>query len=74
MKSAGAAIDEEAVKITVLIADYIFETFGRFLATVPPILLKMYLQAHRLNTEFYDRHHAEGGYLRTHASHDLNCG
>ena len=56
-------------------ADYVFATFGRFPATVPAIFeLKTYLQAHRLDTEFYDRHFAPGAYLRTHAEHDRNWG
>jgi hypothetical protein len=29
----------------------------------------MYLQAHHLDLEFYDRFYKPGGYLRTHAIH-----
>jgi hypothetical protein len=36
--------------------DYIHTIFGRFPATVPPIFALMYLQAHQLDTEFYDPH------------------
>ncbi len=74
VRAGAAPIDAEAVEITALMADYVFRTFGRFPATVPPVFLKMFLQAHRLDTEFYDRHHSQGGYLRTHANHDLNWG
>ncbi|MBP7240764.1 hypothetical protein [Amaricoccus sp.] len=74
VRAGAAPIDAEAVEITALMAEYVFRTFGRFPATVPPVFLKMYLQAHRLDTEFYDRHHVEGGYLHTHASHDANWG
>ena len=41
-------------------------------ATVPPIFALMYLQAHQLDTEFYDHHFAPGAYLRTQAEHDRN--
>jgi hypothetical protein len=74
VRAGAAPIDAEAVEIAVLMADYVFATFGRFPATVPAIELKTYLQAHRLDTEFYDRHFAPGAYLRTHAEHDRNWG
>lgn len=72
VRAAGAAIDAEAVEIATIMADYVFRTFGRFPATVPPVFLKTYLQAHRLDLEFYDTHFAPGAYLRTHAEHDRN--
>ena len=37
VRSSAAPIDAEAVEITVLMADYVFPTFGRFPATVPAI-------------------------------------
>jgi hypothetical protein len=74
VRSAGAEIDAEAVEIATIMADYVFKTFGRFPATVPPVLLKTYLQAHRLDIGFYDTHHSQGAYLRTHAEHDKNWG
>ena len=74
MRSGAAVIDAEAIEITALMAEYVFSTFGRFPATVPAVFIKTYLQAHRLDTEFYDRHFAPGAYLRTHAEHDRNWG
>jgi hypothetical protein len=72
VRSAAVEIDAEAVEITAIMAEYVFKTFGRFPATAPPVFIKTYLQAHRLDTEFYDAHHAAGSYLRTHADHDRN--
>lgn len=72
MRSSGATIDAEAIEIATIMAEYVFKTFGRFPATVPPLFLNTYLQAHRLDLEFYDTHFAPGGYLRTHAEHDDN--
>lgn len=72
VRSAAAPIDTEAVEIVTLMADYVFATFGRFPATVPPVFVKTYLQAHRLDTAFYDRHFGPGAYLRSHAEHDRN--
>ena len=74
VRSAGAEIDAEAIEIATIMADYVMSTFGRFPATVPPIFLKTYLQAHRIDTEFYDTHFAPGAYLQTHADHDRNWG
>ncbi|WP_219929783.1 hypothetical protein [Teichococcus aestuarii] len=72
IRSGAAAIDAEAIEIAALMAEYVFTTFGRFPATVPPVFLKTYLQAHRLDTEFYDRYFTPEAYLRTHAEHDRN--
>lgn len=74
VRSGAAPIDAEAVDIATIMADYVFKTFGRFPATVPAVFLHTYLQAHRLDTEFYDAHFAPGAYLKTHADHDRNWG
>ncbi len=50
-------------------AQYVFETFGKFPATVPSIFTMMYLQAHHLDLDFYDRFYKPGAYLPTHAAH-----
>jgi hypothetical protein len=72
VRAAAAGIDAEAIEIVTLMADYVLGAFGRYPATVPPVFIKTYLQAHRLDTEFYDTHFAPGAYLRTHAEHDRN--
>jgi hypothetical protein len=74
VRAAAAGIDHEAIEIVALMADYVLGTFGRYPATVPPVFIKTYLQAHRLDTEFYDTHFAPGAYLRSHADHDRNWG
>jgi hypothetical protein len=50
-------------------AQYIFDTFGRFPATVPSIYTLTFLQAHHLDLDFYDHNFQAGGYLHTHADH-----
>ncbi|MFN6925171.1 MAG: hypothetical protein ACK4P8_05940 [Tabrizicola sp.] len=74
VRSAAAPIDDEAIEIATIMADYVLGTFGRFPATVPPVYAKMYLQAHRLDLAFYDRHFGPGAYLGTHVEHDRNWG
>ena len=66
------SFSEKQIDCVVAMADYIYNTFGRFPATVPAIFTLMYLQAHKLDTGFYDKHFAAGAYLRTHADNKTN--
>jgi hypothetical protein len=50
-------------------AQYVFDRFGKFPATIPSIYMLTYLQAHHLDLGFYDTHFAEGAYLETHRRH-----
>ena len=50
-------------------AQYAFDRFGKFPATVPTIFILMYVQAHHLDLEYYDTLFQPGSYLRTHAEH-----
>jgi hypothetical protein len=67
---SAAQVHDEAFRVCVAMqAQYIFETFGKFPGTVPAIFVIMYLQAHHLDLEFYDRFYKPGAYLKTHAEH-----
>ena len=72
VRGAGRPHDPAFVDCVTLMADYVHTTFGRFPATVPAIFVMMVLQAHQLDTDYYDRHFAAGAYLRTHAEHARN--
>jgi hypothetical protein len=50
-------------------AQYIHTTYGRFPATIDPMMMNIWFQAHHLDTEFYDAHFGKGAYLDTHAQH-----
>ena len=50
-------------------AQYLYDTFGKFPATVPSLMILNYVQAHHLDLEFYDRFFRPGAYLPTHAEH-----
>lgn len=69
VRRSGAPMDDEFVDCVTTMAQYVQDTFGRFPATVPAILTLMYLQAHKLDTDFYDTHFDAGAYLKTHANH-----
>ena len=72
VRRSGVPINDEFVECVTTMAQYAYDTFGRFPATVPAIFTLMYLQAHRLDTEFYDTHFKPGAYLRTHADNAAN--
>lgn len=61
--------DERFRQLLALQAQYMFDTFGKFPATVPSVYILMYLQAHHIDTEYYDRLFTPGAYLSTHANH-----
>ena len=61
--------DAQFRECVALQAQYMYETFGKFPATIPSVYILMYLQAHHLDLEFYDAKFAPGAYLRTHREH-----
>jgi hypothetical protein len=69
VRSAAPVHSEEFRECVALQAQYVYDTFGKFPGTVPSIFAIMYLQAHHLDLEFYDRFYQPGAYLRTHAGH-----
>ncbi|WFL76305.1 hypothetical protein P7228_09870 [Altererythrobacter arenosus] len=72
VRRKGAPINDEFIDCVAHMAQYIQDTFGRFPAKVPAMLTLMYLQAHKLDTDFYDEHFEPGAYLRTHAQNSRN--
>src|SRR5918992_1578910 len=47
-------------------AQYCLDTFGKFPATVPTLMILNYAQAHHLDLDFYDRYFPPGAYLPSH--------
>jgi hypothetical protein len=43
-------------------AEYIWETYGRFPATIDPMMMNIWFQAHHLETDFYDKYYQPGAY------------
>jgi len=72
IRVSAAPMGGEFVDCVSLMAQYVYDRFGRFPATVPSIFTLMYLQAHQLDTDFYDKYFKPGAYLSTHAGHDRN--
>lgn len=70
---ASAQVHSEEFKDCVaLMAQYIYDCFGKFPGTVPSVFILTYLQAHHLDLEFYDHYFRPGAYLETHAQHMAN--
>ena len=69
VRGAAQVHDERFRECVALQAQYIYDTFGKFPGTVPSMFVSMYLQAHHLDTAFYDEFFKPGAYLETHARH-----
>jgi hypothetical protein len=51
------------------VAQYIYEKYGKFPGVRTTIMLPGFVQAHHIDTDFYDTHYVQGAYLETHARH-----
>ena len=69
VRSSAQVHDEKFRECVAHQAQYLLDTFGKFPATVPSMFLIMYLQAHHLDLDFYDKFYKTGAYLKTHAEH-----
>lgn len=69
VRGGAVAPDPRKQEAVATIAQHIYETHGRFPATVPAILIRNYLQVHHLDLGFYDRHFGPGAYLDSHREH-----
>jgi hypothetical protein len=48
------------------VANYIYDTYGRFPAFVDPMYMRLVFQAMNIDVEFYDEHYPKGAYSDTH--------
>jgi hypothetical protein len=62
----------EVIDCVAFTAQYIFDKFRKFPGTVPTMFVRIFLQAHHLDLEFYDAFFEPGAYLDTHAAHLQN--
>ncbi|MBU8919127.1 hypothetical protein BGM25_24090 [Bacillus sp. FJAT-29953] len=69
VRSSAQVHDDEFKEIIALQAQYMYDTFGKFPATVPSVYSLMYLQSHHLDLEYYDKLFDPHSYLSTHAEH-----
>lgn len=69
VRGSASPFTEEFKDCLALMAQFIYDRFGKFPGTVPTIYIMTYLQAHHLDLDFYDHHFAPGAYLPTHTTH-----
>jgi len=69
VRSSAQVHDEHFRACVAHQAQYVFDTFGKFPATVPTIFILMYVQTHHLDLAYYDKLFQPGAYLHTHAEH-----
>lgn len=69
VKRSVSPYSDEIVDCLSEIAQYVYDKHGRFPGTVRTIVLPGYVQAHHIDTEYYDAHYQPGAYLETHAKH-----
>jgi hypothetical protein len=69
VRAAAAPHNEEFRRLIALQAQYVYDTFGKWPATVPSVFVLMYLQTHHLDLEYYDELFEPGAYLKSHAEH-----
>lgn len=69
VRSSAQVHDERFRECVTVQAQYLYDTFGKFPATIPSLMILNYLQAHHLDLDFYDQKLRPGSYLPTHARH-----
>jgi hypothetical protein len=72
VRGSAQPLTEEFKECVALQAQYVYDTYGKFPATVPSIFIMMYVQAQHIDLEFYDHYFKPGAYLETHAAHMKN--
>ncbi len=60
---------ERALDAASALYRYCMETYGRFPATIPPVAPGSWIQAHHLETEFYDHYYGPNSYPETVKQH-----
>jgi hypothetical protein len=69
VKQGVTPYSEEFVECLSVVAQYVYDTYGKFPNTFTTMVLSGYVQAVHLDTDFYDTHYQAGAYLPTHAHH-----
>lgn len=69
VKHGVAPYTDEFVSCLGEVAQYVYDTYGRFPSTSTTIVLTGYVQAVHIDVEYYDTHYQPGAYLETHRDH-----
>jgi hypothetical protein len=69
IKKTVEPYSEEFVDCIAEVARYIYEKYGKFPGIRSTIMMPGFVQAHHIDTDFYDKYYKDGAYLQTHAEH-----
>jgi hypothetical protein len=69
IKQGVTLYSEEFIDCLSEVAQYVYDTYGKFPNTFTTMVLPGYVQAVHLDTDFYDTHYQPGAYLPTHQDH-----
>jgi hypothetical protein len=70
VKSTVSPYTAEFIDCMAEVAQYLYDRYGKFPGIRSTIVLPGFVQAHHIDTDFYDTHYQEGAYLATHAHHE----
>ena len=68
-RAAWCATARSSLECLGEVAQYVYDTYGRFPGTIPTMMAGPYVQAQHIDLEFYDTHFQPGAYLETHRQH-----
>jgi hypothetical protein len=69
VKGTVVPYDDEMIECLGEIAQYVYDKHGKFPGTVPTMVMPGCVQAHHIETDYYDAHFKGDAYLDTHAEH-----
>jgi hypothetical protein len=69
IRSSAQVHDERFRECVAQQVQYLYDTFGKFPATIPSVMILNYVQAQHLDLDFYDQKFRPGAYLGSHAKH-----
>lgn len=69
VKESVPPYGDEMVDCLSEIAGYVYDKYGTFPGTIPTMVLPGFVQAHHLDTAYYDAHYGSGAYLESHDTH-----
>ncbi len=64
---------ETTIQIVKDVANYIYDTYGRFPAFVDPMYMRLVFQAMNIDVEFYDKYYPKGSYSEMHLQKFLSA-
>ena len=69
VKSRTERYTPEFLELLGEVAQYTYDTYGRFPGTLPSFYMRAYTQAQHIDMEFYDKYYGPQAYLDTHVNH-----